>query len=236
MELENGYVWWFVVIMSIVMQSLIIVPCAGSRIFNWAISSKQPRIWSFFWILSVDVRLLDQELWRLPWFAWEWRNRYPCLDASFFVLLLTPLSVTDAAILDTSVHAADVHQQKVEELLRSHAADYPDTPLFMYYAMQIIHKPLKAPQRFLDRCTDFMLYFCESYFVCALQGVMGDHPSISNSSTAADWQAYCALNVMLDEAIANLTCTLAELGMGENTVLIVASDNGGFHMFPFLLL
>eukprot|EP00595_Chromulina_sp_UTEXLB2642_P002971 CAMPEP_0196767722 /NCGR_PEP_ID=MMETSP1095-20130614/41897_1 /TAXON_ID=96789 ORGANISM="Chromulina nebulosa, Strain UTEXLB2642" /NCGR_SAMPLE_ID=MMETSP1095 /ASSEMBLY_ACC=CAM_ASM_000446 /LENGTH=272 /DNA_ID=CAMNT_0042136311 /DNA_START=638 /DNA_END=1456 /DNA_ORIENTATION=+ len=38
---------------------------------------------------------------------------------------------------------------------------------------------------------------------------------------------YCALNVMLDEAITNLTCTLESYGMADNTVLVIVSDNGG---------
>ena len=37
----------------------------------------------------------------------------------------------------------------------------------------------------------------------------------------------CGMNLMLDEAIANLTCTLKAHGMQDNTVLIIASDNGG---------
>ena len=32
---------------------------------------------------------------------------------------------------------------------------------------------------------------------------------------------------MLDEAIANLTCALNKNGMGDNTVMVIVSDNGG---------
>jgi len=58
---------------------------------------------------------------------------------------------------------------------------------------------------------------------------------------------YCALNVMLDEAVANLTCSLNNYGYNDNTYLIIASDNGGrfplsyytflyiTHSVPFIL-
>ena len=40
-------------------------------------------------------------------------------------------------------------------------------------------------------------------------------------------QNYCATNLMMDEAIANLTCTLNTYGYNDNTYLIITSDNGG---------
>jgi len=36
------------------------------------------------------------------------------------------------------------------------------------------------------------------------------------------------MNLLLDEVVGNLTCTLSRHGMSENTVIIVASDNGGY--------
>lgn len=43
---------------------------------------------------------------------------------------------------------------------------------------------------------------------------------------------YCALNVMMDEAIANLTCALEANGMGSNTILIISGDNGPEQLSP----
>jgi arylsulfatase A-like enzyme len=35
------------------------------------------------------------------------------------------------------------------------------------------------------------------------------------------------MNIMLDEAVANLTCVLEAYGMSDNTLLMIVSDNGG---------
>lgn len=46
------------------------------------------------------------------------------------------------------------------------------------------------------------------------------------STKKDDLQIFCALNIMMDEAIANLTCTLDEYGLSDNTILIISGDNG----------
>ena len=38
---------------------------------------------------------------------------------------------------------------------------------------------------------------------------------------------YCAMILMLEESVSNITCTLQELGWANNTVMVVLSDNGG---------
>lgn len=50
---------------------------------------------------------------------------------------------------------------------------------------------------------------------------------IEDDSLATITQTYCAMNVMLDEVVTNLTCTLEDNGFADNTVMIIVSDNGG---------
>jgi arylsulfatase A-like enzyme len=44
---------------------------------------------------------------------------------------------------------------------------------------------------------------------------------------------YCALMIMLDEAIGRTVCALEDSGLAENMLLVVASDNGALtSQFP----
>lgn len=113
--------------------------------------------------------------------------------------------VTDESEIDT--HLTFLLQDKMEGMLEDHVENYPDTPLFMYYAMQNIHTGAdyddvgyEAPDDYVEMCSD-----------------VGDD----------NMRKYCALHVMLDEAVANTVCKLDELGMADNTLLVIASDNGG---------
>jgi len=78
--------------------------------------------------------------------------------------------------------------------------------MFLYYGLQLLHADWAAPKSFIARCST------------------SDEANNLDEST----NVYCAMNLMLDEIIGNLTCALEKYGMAENTVLIVASDNGGY--------
>jgi arylsulfatase A-like enzyme len=116
--------------------------------------------------------------------------------------------VTDESEIDATLHNGYLLQSKAEMVIKDHAANFADEPMFLYYAMQLIHGVWSAPQTFLDRCGSPTDDATDDY----VQSVEYN---------------YCALNVMLDEAIANLTCTLEQSGMGDNTILLIVSDNGG---------
>ena len=126
--------------------------------------------------------------------------------------------ITDLAELSTELHNGYLMQTKAEKAIQNHVENYSNQPMFLYYPMQLIHGVWSAPESFLERC--------------------GMPSTISDESVRNITYNYCALNVMLDEAIANLTCTLKLHGMAENTVLVVVSDNGGEssvngNSFPF---
>jgi arylsulfatase A-like enzyme len=109
--------------------------------------------------------------------------------------------VTSSSDLDSSYHSGYLFESKAEEVIKDHAKYHKHSPMFLYYSMQLVHFPFTPPNRFWKRCTSLHTY--------------------------TDEMSYCGMNVMLDEAIANLTCTLEQAGLADNTIMIVASDNGG---------
>jgi arylsulfatase A-like enzyme len=115
--------------------------------------------------------------------------------------------VTDAAATDKTKHNAYLMQEKFEEYVDYHAKTYPLKPMFMYYSTQLIHGPWSAPSTYTERC--------------------GVPWKIADPRIQLDTQNYCALNLMLDEIVANVTCKLKAKNMAENTVLVIVSDNGG---------
>jgi arylsulfatase A-like enzyme len=117
--------------------------------------------------------------------------------------------VSDKNEISSSYHNGYLLQAKVEEMIHDHATNYRDQPMFLYYALQLIHGVWSAPSTYLDRCG---MPSIDEVGTEYLQGVIYN---------------YCALNVMLDEAIANLTCSLEKHGMADNTILAIVSDNGG---------
>ena len=110
------------------------------------------------------------------------------------------------------VHSAYLFQQKAEDAIWDWHDNYNNQPFFLYYATQIIHGTLEAPDVFMERA---------------------ELPvGIEDKLTGFNMKKYVALNLMLDEIIANITCTLEAAGMADNTILILASDNGGQDIIP----
>jgi len=107
--------------------------------------------------------------------------------------------------VDNSLYSAFLWETKAEEMLKNHSMFYPSKPFFMYYGSQLIHWPWQAPDNYLARC----------------QVV----PSTVRNYNLL--RKYCAMNVILDEMIANFTCALEKYGFANNTILVISGDNGG---------
>ena len=120
--------------------------------------------------------------------------------------------VTDSTELDSDYHAGYLFQSKVEAVLESHTTEYPDKPMFLYYAMQLVHSPWDAPDEYTSRCSS--------------------PDSILDDDVNSDVWNYCGMMLMMDEAIANLTCALKSYGMNDNLIMVIASDNGGEKTIP----
>ena len=73
------------------------------------------------------------------------------------------------------------------------------TPLFYYLATEVAHVPNETPQRFNGKFDPKTVPFMPAY----------------------------AMSSIIDEALHNVTAALRATGMWENTLMVVASDNGG---------
>jgi arylsulfatase A-like enzyme len=97
-------------------------------------------------------------------------------------------------------YSDDLYADRADRIFRSHAADLPDSPLFLYFAMQATHTPLQAPQRFLD------LYAGET--------------NVNRTKLKAVASA-------MDETVGKMVASLKATGLYENTIILFLGDNGG---------
>jgi len=146
------------------------------------------------------------------------KSEYEYYDKDFYDLRENIDFVTNKDEMSSDLHSAYLFQRKVENVLESHTHNHPDTPMFLYYSMQLVHMPWTAPDEYLHRCSI--------------------PTSISDETISDESRNYCAMNLMMDEALANLTCALKRYNMEENLVLIISGDNGGTpslhgNSFPF---
>lgn len=72
---------------------------------------------------------------------------------------------------------------------------------FLYLAYQAMHSPIEAPPEYVQRC--------------------------SHVTTENNRRIYCGMMLALDEGIGNVTETYKSLGIWDDTVLVLAADNGG---------
>jgi len=109
--------------------------------------------------------------------------------------------VTDPASLDNTMFSAFLFNEKAKKIIEAHATYKKGTPMFLYYASQLCHNPVEAPQHYIAQCQD--------------------------ATATATEATYCAMNLVLDEIVGDLTCSLKDNGMYDNTLFILVSDNGG---------
>ena len=97
------------------------------------------------------------------------------------------------------------------DLLRAHAAEAADTPFFLYFALPTVHSPVYAPPAYLDPSGEVV----QSAHMEQLAGV-----------TNIERRKMAAMTIVGDELVANVTELMGELGMADNLVTVVSSDNG----------
>ena len=86
------------------------------------------------------------------------------------------------------------------------AAHNPSTPLFLYFAPHSVHMPLEVPAAQLAKFSNVSL-------------------------DSAPRQRYAAMTNLVDAHIGAVVGALKEKGMWDNTLMLVAADNGGaFHL------
>lgn len=101
-------------------------------------------------------------------------------------------------------HTSYVLSSVVDEMVAKHPSD---KPMFLYYPVANVHSPIMAPEHMLEN---------PSPEVSKCLGSLANKPR----------RIYAALTYLLDEAVANMTRALRTANLYENSIIIVASDNG----------
>lgn len=135
------------------------------------------------------------------------KEEFEYYNKNYFDLRENLEFVTDKDEISSDLHSAYLFQSKVQNVITTHVQKYPDTPMFLYYSMQLVHHPFMAPEEYLHRCSI--------------------PTTISEGTTADEARNYCAMNIMMDEALTNLTCTLRDNKLESNLLLVISGDNGG---------
>mmetsp|Transcript_9924 Transcript_9924/g.22798 ORF Transcript_9924/g.22798 Transcript_9924/m.22798 type:complete len:439 (-) Transcript_9924:21-1337(-) len=158
------------------------------------------------------------------------------------------LDLTDQTSLVTDAEERGEHMslllgRKASGAIQVHAELDPEKPLFLFYSMLNVHsgtsglrvnallgKGMDAPSEYLDKCT---------FAAQADEGEADEGGDLEQADPEAalearkDHQGYCALLVMLDEAVGDLLCALDQhLDDSRSTLVVVSSDNGAWGAFP----
>jgi len=87
--------------------------------------------------------------------------------------------------------------RKAENIIKSHDQS---KPMFLYLPYQAVHGPLEVPEKYTDM-----------------------YPHIKNKKR----RTYAGMVSCMDEGLKNITNTLKQTGMWNNTIVIFTTDNGG---------
>jgi arylsulfatase I/J len=107
-----------------------------------------------------------------------------------------------ASHLNGTGYAEYIFRDRMLDILRAHDQS---KPLFLQYNSRLCHYPMQAPQEYQDRFK-FIEY--------------------------DNRRVYHAMVSFLDDQLGNITNTMKNLGMWDNTLMILTSDNGGFAKNP----
>jgi arylsulfatase I/J len=95
-----------------------------------------------------------------------------------------------------------IFRDRIQSILRAHDRS---KPLFLQYDSKVAHYPMQAPIEYQER----------------FKHIEDDNRRM-----------YSAMVNFLDDQLANITETMKELGMWENTLMVLTSDNGGYVKSP----
>ena len=122
------------------------------------------------------------------------------------------MPAVDSARFRLKEYAPDLLLEEALGFIERHA----DRPFFLEFASPIPHRPLQAPERWVEHYQEKFgpeeAYTGESYF-----------PNRTPRAT------YAAMVSTLDEQVGLLLKTLDERGLRERTLVMFSSDNGPTH-------
>lgn len=102
-------------------------------------------------------------------------------------------------------HSTDAITDESLKIIENHAIHSDEKPLFLYISYTAAHSPLQSKPEYLRKCQDLQIpHFWRRQF--------------------------CGLVIDVDEAIHKVVMKTQEI-LGENTLIVVSSDNGGSPWF-----
>ena len=96
-------------------------------------------------------------------------------------------------------------EDEVAKIISHHGDSDKNTPFFLYYAMSNVHEPIEVPEAYLER-----------------EDIKEKLAPILNVQR----RHFAAMTMIVDDAIQNLTSCLRSNEIYDETILIIASDNG----------
>lgn len=125
-------------------------------------------------------------------------------------------------------YIADRLTDETIRFLEEHKKDHPDKPFFIELSHYLVHEPLEGKPELVK------------YFQEKLKSMPKDNgPDFENDYTGKvklkqDIPAYAAMVKSVDESLDRIRKALAELGYDKDTIIVLASDNGGLSTMDLL--
>ncbi len=108
----------------------------------------------------------------------------------------------------------DYGPAKIHEKALAFIEENQDQPFFLYYASPLPHLPLQIPRSYVEEYREI---------IGEEEPYLGDQGYFPNRYPRA---AYAAMISYLDEQLGELVAKLKALGLYENTLILLSSDNG----------
>jgi len=124
---------------------------------------------------------------------------------------------------NSGVYEEYLFQQRVNELLVDESNSDSDAPFFLIYTPHLVHSPLQIPK-------EELMLFDDDESTCADRDSQV-YPGFNNTQgNAANYRCRSieeSMVTLLDKIVGNITQTLQDLDLWDNTLVIFSSDNGG---------
>jgi arylsulfatase B/arylsulfatase I/J len=98
-----------------------------------------------------------------------------------------------------------IYNEKTQDFINEAAESDDGAPFFLYYASDLPHIPFEVPDDLTGRCA-----------------------SLVTIDSDTDTAGMCQTLAAVDEVLANITCAIDAVGQLDNTLFVLASDNGGY--------
>lgn len=95
-------------------------------------------------------------------------------------------------------YSTNLFAARAQEIIRNHNSS---KPLFLFLSFQAVHAPFEVPQHYID--------------------------SHCSHVPKKDRRLLCGVLAAMDEAVGNVTRTLHQAGLADDTVVVFTTDNGG---------